>query len=50
MSRILYGVAATDPATHGGVALLLCGIAAAASWIPARRPVRIDPVTVLREE
>jgi predicted permease len=50
MSKILYGVAATDPGTYGGVALLLCGIAAAASWIPARRAVRIDPIVVLREE
>jgi len=29
---------------------LLCAIAAAASWIPARRAVRIDPMAVLREE
>jgi putative ABC transport system permease protein len=50
MSRILYGVAATDPATYGTVAALLCAIAAAASWIPARRAVRIDPIAVLREE
>ena len=50
MSKILYGVAATDPATYGAVALLLCAIAAAASWIPARRAVRIDPIAVLREE
>jgi putative ABC transport system permease protein len=50
MSKILYGVAATDPGTYGGVALLVCGIAAAASWIPARRAVRIDPIVVLREE
>jgi putative ABC transport system permease protein len=50
MSKILYGVAATDPGTYGAVALLLCAIAAAASWIPARRAVRIDPIVVLREE
>jgi putative ABC transport system permease protein len=50
MSKILYGVAATDPGTYGAVALLLCFIAAAASWIPARRAVRIDPIVVLREE
>jgi ABC-type antimicrobial peptide transport system permease subunit len=43
MSKILYGVAATDPGTYAAVALLLCAIAAAASWIPARRAVRIDP-------
>jgi len=50
MSKILYGVAATDPGTYGAMALLLCAIAAAASWIPARRAVRIDPIVVLREE
>ena len=50
MSKILYGVAATDPGTYGAVALLLCAIAGAASWIPARRAVRIDPIVVLREE
>jgi putative ABC transport system permease protein len=43
MSKILYGVAATDPGTYAAVA-------AAASWIPARRAVRIDPIVVLREE
>jgi putative ABC transport system permease protein len=50
MSKILYGVAATDPGTYIAVALLLCVIAAAASWVPARRAVRIDPIVVLREE
>jgi putative ABC transport system permease protein len=50
MSKILYGVAPTDPGTYAAVALLLCAIAAAASWIPARRAVRIDPIVVLREE
>ena len=45
-----HGVAATYPGTYGAMALLLCAIAAAASWIPARRAVRIDPIVVLREE
>ena len=42
VSKILYGVAATDPGTYGAVALLLCAIAA--GWIPARRAVRIDQI------
>jgi len=50
LSGLLYGVASTDPATYGLVALVLTAIAAAACWIPARRAVRIDPLTVLREE
>ncbi len=50
MSKLLFGVAASDPATYAAVAGLLCAIAAAACWIPARRAVRIDPISVLREE
>ena len=50
LSGILYGVAATDAATYVWVSLVLCGIVAAACWIPARRAVRIDPIAVLREE
>jgi putative ABC transport system permease protein len=50
MSKILFGVAATDPLTYTSVALLLCAIVAAACWIPARRAARIDPIAVLREE
>jgi len=50
MRRLLFGVAATDPGTYAAVAGLLSVIAAAACWIPARRAVRIDPITVLREE
>jgi ABC-type antimicrobial peptide transport system permease subunit len=50
MSRILYGVDAADPATYAGVGLLLGAIAAAASWLPARRASRIDPIVVLRDE
>jgi putative ABC transport system permease protein len=50
LSKILYGVAATDPATYGGVALVLLAIVIGACWIPAWRAVRIDPIAVLREE
>jgi putative ABC transport system permease protein len=50
MSKLLFGVAATDPGTYAAVAALLSVIAAAACWIPARRAVRIDPISVLREE
>jgi ABC-type antimicrobial peptide transport system permease subunit len=50
MSKLLFGVAATDPATYAAVAGMLSLIAAAACWIPARRAVRIDPISVLREE
>jgi putative ABC transport system permease protein len=50
MTNLLYGVTATDPATYAAVAGLLGVVAAAASWIPARRAARVDPITVLREE
>jgi putative ABC transport system permease protein len=50
MKSLLYGVDAIDPATFAGVAGLLCAIAALASWIPARRASRIDPIVALRDE
>jgi predicted permease len=50
LSRLLYGVQALDPATFAGVALALCSVALLASWIPARRASRVDPVTALRSD
>jgi ABC-type antimicrobial peptide transport system permease subunit len=50
VSGLLYGVSGSDPWTLAGASLLLLLVAAAASAIPARRAMRIDPVQALRGE
>jgi predicted permease len=50
MSKILYGVSSTDPLTFGLVAVVLMLVAIAACYVPARRAMRVDPVTALRSE
>lgn len=47
---LLFGVTATDPLTFVWVALAVTGAAAAASWLPARRAAREDPMASLRSE
>lgn len=48
MSTLLFAISATDPLTFAGVAVLLSGVALAATYIPAHRAIRIDPVSALR--
>ena len=50
VSSYLVGVSATDPVTFAGVPLVLLGVSALASYLPARRATAIDPVRALREE
>ena len=50
LTSVLFRVRSTDPAVYVAVAILLVAAALAASYIPARRASKIDPLTLLRQE
>jgi putative ABC transport system permease protein len=50
LGSLIYGVRRTDPLTFAVVIALLAALALAASYIPARRAMRVDPILALRDE
>jgi predicted permease len=50
LSSLLFGVGSHDPATFAGVSILFAGVATIASYIPARRAAKVDPLSALKNE
>jgi predicted permease len=50
VANLLYEVSPNDPVVFGAIAAAITGIALLASWLPARRAARIDPMVALRDE
>jgi predicted lysophospholipase L1 biosynthesis ABC-type transport system permease subunit len=50
VANLLRGVSSSDPAVFAGVTLAIAMVAMAASWLPARRAARLEPMVALRDE
>jgi ABC-type antimicrobial peptide transport system permease subunit len=49
-ASLLRGVSSSDPVVFSGVTLAIALVAMAASWLPARRAARLEPMVALRDE
>ena len=50
MSAMLFGVGPTDPMTYAAVSAVLASVALLATYLPARRASRVDPIVALRTD